>query len=100
MNDAKSDRPSKVAVADGPSTEMDASRRREIIRLTAALVTFGAAMGIDVGTGHAIEIKLNDVIVTSKNGQTAAPGKGTSLELKRNETTQKAKRGTDKIPKK
>lgn len=65
-------------------------KRRDVLRLTAALAAFGAAMGLDASTGHAIEYKLQDTMVTSKNGQKEKAGSSNKTQIccKQNDRSQ------------
>ena len=94
MSDTKAGLLSEAGITEVPSAGVDALKGREIARLTAALVAFGAAMGINACTGHATEFKKENVFVSSKNGKKAIPDKGTSIELKRSDGTQKFRNST------
>lgn len=70
-------------------------KRRDVLRLSAALTAFGAAMGLDIGTGRATEHKLQDTMVSSKNANPAKTGtaKSSQTAIKKTDSSQQSFKG-------
>lgn len=80
-----------------PTPEGEALKRRDVLRLSAALAAFGAAMGIAPGTSQATEYKLQDTTVSSKNipkDKSGSTGKN-QIAIKKNDGSQKILKRND-----
>lgn len=81
-----------------PAPEGEALKRRDVLRLSAALAAFGAAMGIAPGTSQAIEYKKQDSTANSKSIPKDKSGTTTKnqIAIKKNDGSQKFLKWDDK----